>query len=135
MYTVPQLLPQRYTDDSIIPAIIVDVIPSPSLHPPKARRASLLSKFKPSLKGHHENTNEDRRRSEGEIDGGGNGKEQKGIMKVAFMPRREYLKFFARGLEGEYIGSEPYRRWSEEELEREYGRYKPESMKKKGGRS
>ena len=27
MYSVPQLLPVRYTDDSIIPAIIVDVIP------------------------------------------------------------------------------------------------------------
>jgi len=117
MFTAPQLLPQRYTDDSIIPAIIVDVIPSPSLHPPpKARKNSLLGKLRPSLKG-------------------GDKKEEKGIMKVAFMPRREYLKFFARGLQGEYIGSEPYRRWSEEELEREYGKNRPEFMnKKKGGR-
>lgn len=122
MFTAPQLLPQRYTDDSIIPAIIVDVIPSPSLHPPKSsRRHSLLGKLKPSLKGHND---EGRRASEG-------GKKEKGIMKVAFMPRREYLKYFARGTEGEYIGSEPYRRWSEEELEREYGRYKPESLKRK----
>ncbi|CZR54183.1 uncharacterized protein PAC_04066 [Phialocephala subalpina] len=124
MFTAPQLLPQRYTDDSIIPAIIVDVIPSPSLHPPKARRASLLSKLKPSLKGY--DNNEQRRHSEGN-----GGKEQKGIMKVVFMPRREYLKYFARGLQGEYIGSEPYRRWSEEELERDYEQYRPESMKKK----
>ena len=27
MYSVPQLLPTRYTDESIIPAIVVDVIP------------------------------------------------------------------------------------------------------------
>jgi hypothetical protein len=28
MYSVPQLLPKRYTDDSIIPAIVTDVVPS-----------------------------------------------------------------------------------------------------------
>ncbi|KAE8447501.1 hypothetical protein EG329_010631 [Mollisiaceae sp. DMI_Dod_QoI] len=129
MLTAPQLLPQRYTDDSIIPAIVVDVIPSPALHLEKEkrnkRRGSLLNKLKPGvLKG-----SEERR-------GSGSGrKEEKGIMKVAFMPRREYLKYFARGLNGEYIGSEPYRRWSEEELEREYGVYKPASMQKKKRKS
>lgn len=121
MYTAPQLLPQRYTDDSIIPAIIVDVIPSPNLHPPKSksrsRKSSLLGKLRPSLKG-----------KEDSDDGSGNGK---GIMKVAFMPRREYLKFFARGLEGEYIGSEPYKRWTEQELEVEFGKYRPDFITKK----
>ncbi|KUJ11187.1 uncharacterized protein LY89DRAFT_654925 [Mollisia scopiformis] len=115
MFTAPQLLPQRYTDDSIIPAIIVDVIPSPSLHPQKkARKNGLLGKVLRPREG----------------DGKG-----KGVMKVAFMPRREYLKYFARGVQGEYIGTEPYRRWSEEELEREFGRFKPACLeKKKGGR-
>ena len=28
MYSLPQLLPKRYTDDSIIPAIVTNVIPS-----------------------------------------------------------------------------------------------------------
>lgn len=29
MYAVPEFLPRRYTDESIIPAIIIDVVPSP----------------------------------------------------------------------------------------------------------
>jgi hypothetical protein len=51
-------------------------------------------------------------------------------MKVVYMPRRDYLKFFARGLKGEYIGSEPWRRWSEEELEERFAQYKPPPRKK-----
>jgi hypothetical protein len=51
------------------------------------------------------------------------------------MPRREYQKFFARDLKGEYIGTEPHRQWKEEELEEMYGKYKPEKIKKKGYRA
>jgi hypothetical protein len=111
-YTVPQLLPKRYTDDSIIPAIIVNVIPSPK--PVSAeeesrsgRRKSIFGKFKG-----------DRRKNEI----GPNGFIK---MKVVYMPRRDYLKWFARDLKGDYIGSDPFRQWSEEELEREFGQYQP----------
>lgn len=50
------------------------------------------------------------------------------------MPRKEYLKYFARGPDGDYIGTEPYRRWSEEELEKEYGSYRPACLTKGGRR-
>lgn len=46
-------------------------------------------------------------------------------MKVVYMPRREYLKFFSRNVKGEYTGTEPFRHWTEEELEREFGQYQP----------
>jgi len=115
MYTVPQLLPKRYTDDSIIPAIITDVIPAEKKIPVEPKKKGLLRK----LKG-------DKRK---EV------KSEKGIMKVVFMPRREYQKFFARDLKGEYIGTEPYRQWKEEVLEEMYGKYKPEKVVKKGYRA
>lgn len=47
------------------------------------------------------------------------------MLKVVYMPRKDYKQYFARGLRGEYVGSEPYRRWREEELEEAFGRYKP----------
>lgn len=108
VYSVPQLLPKRYTDDSIIPAIIINVIPSSQAQADKGGRRSSLS-FLGKFKG-----------------GKGKDAEGKGITKVVYMPRRDYLKWFARGLKGEYIGSEEYRRWTEEELEEAFGRYKPE---------
>lgn len=43
--------------------------------------------------------------------------------KVVFMPRREYKKYFAKDKEGQYIGTEPQREWTEEELEDEFGQY------------
>jgi hypothetical protein len=54
-------------------------------------------------------------------------------VKVIYMPRREYLKYFARDLKGDYIGSEPYRRWREEELVETFKQYIPESAGKKKG--
>lgn len=114
MYTVPQLLPKRYTDDSIIPAIITDVIPAEKT-PVEPKKKGLLGR----LKG-------DKQKGV---------KSEKGIMKVVFMPRREYQKFFARDLKAEYIGTEPYRQWKEEELEEMYGKYKPEKIAKKGYRA
>jgi len=115
MYTAPQLLPKRYTDDSIIPAIVTNVIPSEKTKQAEPKKKGILGK----LKG-------DKRKDEG--------KGEKGILKVVFMPRREYQKFFARDLNGSYIGSEPYRRWREEELDELYGKYKPERIAKKGYR-
>jgi len=114
MYTMPQLLPKRYTDDSIIPAIITDVIPSQkspetSTKPEKKGGLALLNKFKGSSK-----------------------KEEKDkMMKVVYMPRREYQKWFARDEKGNYVGSEEHRRWTEEELEAEFAKYKPEPTQEK----
>ncbi|KAH7397938.1 hypothetical protein BKA64DRAFT_673160 [Cadophora sp. MPI-SDFR-AT-0126] len=112
MYTMPQLLPKRYTDDSIIPAIITDVIPAQKKSPETSdtgKKSSLLSK----LKGSKEKELKDK------------------IMKVVYMPRREYLKWFARDEKGDYVGSEEHRRWTEEELEEAFKQYKPEPTKAK----
>jgi hypothetical protein len=116
MHSLPQLLPRRYTDDSIIPAIVVDVIPSQRTieeeEKKKTRRGSFLKKLKGEPK-----------KEEG-----------KGLTKVVYMPRREYLKYFARDLEGKYIGTEPYKKWEEDELEETFKQYKPVVVKKKGYR-
>ncbi|KAK4986992.1 hypothetical protein LTR66_004829 [Elasticomyces elasticus] len=42
----------------------------------------------------------------------------------AFMPRREYLKYFALDEQGNYIGSEVQHPWSEEELLETFGKYR-----------
>jgi hypothetical protein len=47
-----------------------------------------------------------------------------GIIKVVFMPRRDYLKYFAKDYDGSYIGTEPQRQWTEEELEANFSKYK-----------
>ena len=106
MYSLPQLLPKRYTDDSIIPAIVVDVIPSITSPPKKkGRSASFLQKLKTGLS---EEKN-------------GNGR----LTKVVYMPRREYLKWFARDEKGQYIGSEPKKEWTEEELAEQFKEWQP----------
>lgn len=116
MFSLPQLLPKRYTDDSIIPAIVVDVLPAKKAEMSleeegKKRRPSFLGKLKGTKK-----------KDEG-----------KPITKVVYMPRREYLKYFARGLKGEYTGSEPYKQWTEEELEETFKQYKPVTNGRKKG--
>lgn len=122
MYSLPQLLPRRYTDDSIIPAIVTNVIPSVKVNTlgtgdgeAKGRRKSFMAKLKGDKK--------EKREESG-----------KGLVKVVYMPRREYTKFFARDLKGEYIGSEPYRQWTEGELEAAFKQYKPQEKKQKGYR-
>ena len=115
-WSVPQLLPKRYTDDSIIPAIVTDVVPSEKTAQLEAskKKGGFLSRFKG--KKENEGLNE-------------NG-ERKGITKVVYMPRRDYLKYFAKDERGVYIGSEPYKKWTEEELEEEFAKYKPQVGKK-----
>jgi hypothetical protein len=116
MYSLPQLLPKRYTDDSIIPAIVVDVIPSAKSvegEQKRSRRTSFLKKLK----------------GEKKHDVG-----EKGLVKVVYMPRRDYLKWFARGTNGEYIGSEPYKKWTKDELEEAFKQFKPAPIVKSGYR-
>ncbi|PQE29807.1 hypothetical protein CJF32_00000478 [Rutstroemia sp. NJR-2017a WRK4] len=136
MYAAPQFVNTRLTDDSIIPAIVVDVIPKErEHHEPEddrnhhGRRSGLL-----------------RRVMHKDKKGKGNGGEQdspRRITKVVYMPRKEYVllhyhfgksyhKWFARGHGGEYIGTEPHKRWTEEELEATFGRYRPPVNRKSG---
>jgi hypothetical protein len=46
-----------------------------------------------------------------------------GNVRVFFMPRGEYLKYFAPA-DGVYLGTEPERQRTEEELDERYGKYK-----------
>jgi hypothetical protein len=109
MYSLPQLLPKSYTDDSIIPAIVIDVIPVDE-QKKSERKDSFISRLK----------------------GQGKGDRDGKLTKVVYMPRREYLKFFARDVNGVYRGSEPYRMWTETELEETFGKYKPADVKPGG---
>lgn len=54
------------------------------------------------------------------------------ITKVMFMPRAEYLKHFAKDYDGKYIGTEPQKEWTAEELDERYGKYKKDLTKKRG---
>lgn len=49
--------------------------------------------------------------------------------RVVWMPRREYKRHFARDGEGRYVGTEPRREWTEEELEEEFGQYQKDLRK------
>jgi hypothetical protein len=40
------------------------------------------------------------------------------------MPRAEYRKRFAKDARGAFVGSEPQRPWTRQELEERYGRYR-----------
>jgi ribosome recycling factor len=117
MYTVPRLLPVQFTDDSIIPAIVTNVIPAsdPNYVSPegaKKRRNSLAKVFK----------------KEKEED------KSKLKTRVVFMPRREYLKWFAKDENGEYIGTEPKKQWTEEELDETFGKFRPNFSREKKAR-
>jgi len=107
MFTVPRFLPKQYTDDSIIPAIVTNVIisrPVSSDPKEKKRRKSFTTIFKGDKKSNEFS---------------------KGLTKVVFMPRREYLKYFAKDDNGGYIGTEPQRQWTEVELDEKFGEYRP----------
>jgi hypothetical protein len=40
------------------------------------------------------------------------------------MPRRDYIKYFARNEADEYVGTEPEQSWNDEALEEAFGRYR-----------
>ncbi len=50
------------------------------------------------------------------------------------MPRGDYLKYFAKDYDGKYIGTEPQKQWTEQELEEKFGMYKKDLRAKKGQR-
>jgi len=45
------------------------------------------------------------------------------------MPRREYRRHFKRDRDGTYIGTEPERQWSEDDIARKFGGYQDLSLK------
>jgi len=51
-------------------------------------------------------------------------------LRVVYMPRREYLKYFARDAKRNYIGSEPERDWTDEQLDDMFGKYEPAAAPK-----
>lgn len=113
MFTAPRYLPKQYTDESIIPVIIVNVTPSQKPESPqrKKRSKSITSIFK------GEKAEKDA---------------SKKITKIVFMPRGEYLKHFAKDDDGNYIGTMPQKEWTEDELDEKFGIFRPLPLRKKG---
>ncbi|ELR10554.1 hypothetical protein VC83_00203 [Pseudogymnoascus destructans] len=95
----PQLLQEKYTDDSMIVVIVMNVV---SAQKPKVveGKKSFMSKFKKD--------------------------KEPSTTKAVRMPRCEYKKFFAKDKDGNYIGTEAEREWMEEKLEDEFGQYQKE---------
>ncbi|CAG8953732.1 hypothetical protein HYFRA_00006621 [Hymenoscyphus fraxineus] len=114
----PLLLPRRYTDSRVIPAIIPHVVPSSPSTPPTTSTSTppIHSPTSPSSSEKPHNPKRSsifaklRRKSKEKQEEGMEGKE---ITKVVYMPRGCYLRFFARDARGVYVGSEPERRWNE----------------------
>lgn len=50
------------------------------------------------------------------------------------MPRKDYKSWFARDREGKYVGSEPEREWTVEDLEREFGAFQEMPLRSIPGR-
>ncbi|KFX98312.1 hypothetical protein O988_04414 [Pseudogymnoascus sp. VKM F-3808] len=94
----PQLLQEKYTDDSIIAVIVTNVVPAQKPMAPEGSKGkkTLLGKIRKP-------------------------RTPSNITKATWMPRREYKRFFAKDKDGNYIGTEPQREWTEEELEEEFG--------------
>jgi hypothetical protein len=61
------------------------------------------------------------------------GKEKEGRLKIVYMPREEYLKYFAKDKDGNYSGTEPERTWTDAELNEAFGMYQPPAEGKSEG--
>jgi hypothetical protein len=46
--------------------------------------------------------------------------------RTVWMPRQDYKKYFAMDKDGKYIGTEPQREWTDDELEDMFGQYHKE---------
>lgn len=121
MYAAPSFHSAPVSEDSIIPAIVVDVIPAErrdSSGSDNSHNDTITQKNRTGLVSRLVKKKKDKGKN------GGDHKEKK-LTKVVYMPKKEYTKHFARGHSGEYIGTEPFRRWSEEELEQTFGKFRP----------
>lgn len=108
----PNFPTKKVTDESIVPVIITDVIPNYETQnqEPVGKGEKLMQKL----------THIGHKPPEG--DGSV-------ITKVVFMPEGDRKKWFAKGKEGKYVGSEPHRQWTETELNERWGKYRPEEGK------
>ena len=109
----PRYENKKYTDDDITTVVVTNVIPSPkplssSVEEPKKKTAKIQTLFKKSKEVKEVKETEDGR-----------------VTKVVFMPRRDLKKWFAKDDNGVYFGTEPSREWTEEELEEQFGAYRP----------
>ncbi|KAG4429478.1 hypothetical protein IFR05_015041 [Cadophora sp. M221] len=95
----PNHPPFRFTDQSLIPVIV-------RISRSAVDRSSRSKKTRSGLAGllerNHGSTSD---------------------IKVIRMPRSEYLRSFARDKNNEYVGTDPERRWTEQDLEEEFGVY------------
>ena len=58
------------------------------------------------------------------------GKEKEGKLRVVYMPRSDYLKYFAKDDDGNYVGTEPQKSYTDEELDEMFARYVPPPLPK-----
>ncbi|KAG9240543.1 hypothetical protein BJ878DRAFT_525578 [Calycina marina] len=106
----PQYDNKTYTDDSITSVVVTNVIPSikplsPNVGETKSKVAKIQNIFN---KGKGEKETGDGR-----------------VTKVVFMPRVDFKEWFAKDDNGVYVETEPNREWTEEELDEEFGAYRP----------
>ncbi|CAD6443529.1 bfd9d5a9-58d4-4a48-80d0-dcb302a45a12 [Sclerotinia trifoliorum] len=128
MYAAPSFHNAPVSEDSIIPAIVIDVIPAErrySSGSDTSQNDTIRPRSKTGLVSRLVKKKKDKAKNAGD-------EKEKRLTKVIYMPRREYLKHFARGQSGEYIGTEPHRRWTEEELEQTFGRFRPPAKRNSG---
>lgn len=52
---------------------------------------------------------------------------------MVYMPREEYLKYFAKDAYENYAGTEPKKSWTDKELDHKFGAYHPMALEKKPG--
>ena len=116
----PQKTNPTKSDTSIVPAVVLNVIPS--TRPANAQEEtdkiqnSKMSKITNLFKRDKKNVDEGQTR----------------LTKVVFMPLGDYKKWFAKDDEGVYIGTEPSREWTEDELNERFGAYRPAKSEEGG---
>lgn len=109
----PRYKQKKYSDDSIIPAVVLNVIPS-------ANPAFSNIEKEKKLNSKMNKITNIFKKEKGEKEDG-----KTRVTRVVFMPMRDYQKWFAKDDNGAYIGTEPSREWTEAELEEEFGAYRP----------
>jgi hypothetical protein len=96
----------------------------------------VITDFIPSPKKHERGTEAEtgkKRSSFAKIFKSSSTDESTNTTKVVFMSRHDYQRYFARDEKEECIGTEPYKRWTEEELDERFGQYRPEKASEENG--
>jgi hypothetical protein len=109
----PQFLPVKFHDDAIIPVPVIAAAPAPEVIS-TAKPSGFMSRMKNIMSSK---------------------KEEEGKLRVVYMPRREYMKYFAKDDEGVYVGSEAQRVWTDEALDEMFGVYQEAGRVRRGRQS